>query len=719
MIPVNALSDIRLLSTHMPTRPAPTPARDAALDGLLTDAAATEAVRAHAACLGGILQALELDPAIVRAGAALPLLESGALAPEALASRIGDEAAGLARAASALPRLETIGGRGGDPLSPAQAENLRKLLMAVIRDGRVIVIRLAGRLHELRMAKHAPAGEQRHLALTTREIYAPLANRLGIWQLKWELEDLAFRYLQPAEYKQVAAWLKERRADREGYLAEASAELVRRLGEAGLNAEVAGRPKHIYSIWRKMQRKGLDFEDMYDLRALRVLVDSVVDCYTALGVVHGLWHHIAKEFDDYIAAPKDNFYRSLHTAVIGPGGKPLEIQIRTQEMHRQAEFGVASHWRYKEGVHYDPALETRIGWMRQLLAPGADEDFIERFRSELVDERVYVLTPRAEVFDLPRGATALDFAYYVHTDVGHRCRGARVNGRLVPIGHVLKSGDQVEILTGRELEPSRDWLNPQSGFLVTARARDKLRAFFRQQDRGQNVGHGRETLERELDRLGLRDFRHDRLLAHFSFETLDDLFAALGAGDVTAAQLAGAVQRELAKDAPPAAPRSVRTPRVRRAHGPGVTLPGIRGEVLVTLARCCRPVPGEAIRGYITQGHGVTVHRLNCASLARLAARAPQRLTDVQWDAADTSGHPVDVAVEARDRRNLLNDLMALLADESLRLTALDTRAEPDTGMLQVRLTVAVSGLPQLSRLLNRLMQVPGVQRAARMMQAR
>ncbi len=671
MIPVNALSDIRLQSTHMPTQTSPTPASDAALAGLLADAAATEAVRACAAGLGGILQALELDPAIVRAGAALPLLESGALATETLAARIGDEAAGLARAASALPRLETIGGRGSDPLSPAQAENLRKLLMAVIRDGRVIVIRLAERLHELRMAKRAPAEEQRRLALTTRD------------------------------------------------LAEASADLTRRLAEAGLKAEVAGRPKHIYSIWRKMQRKGLDFEDMYDLRALRVLVDSVADCYTALGAVHGLWHHIAKEFDDYIAAPKDNFYRSLHTAVIGPGGKPLEIQIRTHEMHGHAEFGVAAHWRYKEGVHYDPALETRIGWMRQLLAPGADEDFIERFRNELVEERVYVLTPRGEVFDLPRGATALDFAYYVHTDVGHRCRGARVNGRLVPIGHVLTSGDQVEILTGRELEPSRDWLNPQTGFLMTARARDKLRAFFRQQDRGQNIGHGRETLERELDRLGLRDFRHDRLLAHFSFETLDDLFAALGAGDVTAAQLAGAVQRELAKDAPPPLPKSARTPRTRKLRGPGVALPGIRGEVLVTLARCCRPVPGEAIRGYITQGHGVTVHRLNCAALARLAARAPQRLTEVQWDAADTGGHPVDIAVEARDRRNLLNDLMALLADESLRLTALDTRAEPDTGMLQVRLTVAVSGLPQLSRLLNRLMQVPGVHHAARTLQPR
>ena len=683
-------------------------------DTLAAPAALADEARARAVGIGGILEDLELDPWIVQAGVAAALAAAGSIPPESLDAKLGVEAAGLAKQALALPALEAYTGESGAALSPAHAENLRKLLLAVVRDGRVILIRLAERLQELRDAKRAAPERQRRLALTTREIYAPLANRLGIWQLKWELEDLAFRYLEPEHYRQVAAWLKDRRSAREAQLAGAATELGAKLLEAGITAEVAGRPKHIYSIWRKMQRKGLSFDEMYDILALRVLVDDVAARYAALGVVHGLWRHIAREFDDYIAAPKDNYYRSLHTAVLGPDARPLEIQIRTRDMHRHAEFGVASHWRYKEGVHYDPALETRIGWMRQLLAPGGDEDFIERFRTELVEERVYVLTPKGAVFDLPRGATALDFAYYVHTDVGHRCRGARVNGRMVPISQPLEDGDQVEIQTSREGEPSRDWLNPQYGYLTTPRARDKLRAHFRQQDRGQNVSYGRDTLERELERLGLRDFRHDRLLKHFPYESLEDLFAALGAGDLSPAQVAGALQRELAQTKPVTALKPARSSPRRSRGGPPVLLPGLSGDVLVSLARCCRPVPGEAIRGYITQGHGISVHRSGCSSLARIAARAPQRLTEVQWRTDSSQGQPVDIALEARDRRELLHDVMALLADEGLRLAALDSRPEPDTGYLRLRITVDITDLPQLSRLLNRLMQIPGMQRAAR-----
>ena len=701
----------------MPSRSLPAAISSPLLDALVGGADVSATARMRAAGVGAILEHLELDPLIVQAGMAVPLADAG-MDTETLTARIGADAVRLVQEVRALPSLEALGGQGSNPLSPAQAENLRKLLLAVIRDGRVMVIRLAERLQALREAKTLPPVEQQRLAASTREIYAPLANRLGIWQLKWELEDLAFRYLEPAAYHQIAGSLKERRSDREQYVQQASDELALRLKEAGIAAEVAGRPKHIYSIWRKMQRKGLVIDELYDVRALRVLVADVAACYAALGVAHGLWRHIPKEFDDYIAAPKDNFYRSLHTAVLGPGGLPLEIQIRTGDMHQHAEFGVASHWRYKEGVHYDPGLETRIGWMRQLLAPGGDEDFIERFRTELVEERVYVLTPRGDVFDLPRGATALDFAYYVHTDVGHRCRGARVNGRLVPISQVLADGDQVEIQTGRQIEPSRDWLNPQTGYLATPRARDKLRAFFRQQDRGQNVSYGRETLERELDRLGLRDFRHDRLLKHFQYESLDDLFAALGFGDLSAAQLAGALQRELSQPRlPQGKPGSAA--RTRRGRGPAVLLPGVSGAVLVSMARCCHPVPGEAIRGYITVGHGITVHRLGCASLARLAARAPQRLAEVQWGADASESHPVDIQVEARERRNLLNELMALLADEQVRLVRLDSTPEPDLGMLKLALTVNVSGLPQLSRLLNRMLLIQGVHRALRVVQGR
>jgi GTP pyrophosphokinase len=675
-------------------------------------ASASAAVREHARGVGTILHALELDPIIIGAGMASIMVDGAALDPDGLEARIGAEAAGLTQAVLSLPDLTGTAAEDEAALSPSQAEKLRKLLLAVIRDGRVMVIRLAERLYALRAAKGMAAAEQRALASAARNVYAPLANRLGIWQLKWELEDLSFRYLEPQRYRDIAASLKERRQDRETYLGKAREELAAALAAAGIAAEVAGRPKHIYSIWKKMQRKGVAFDDLYDLNALRVLVEDVPTCYAALGVVHGLWRHIAREFDDYIANPKDNSYRSLHTAVLGPEARPLEIQIRSFDMHRHAEYGVASHWRYKEGVRYDPALETRIGWMRQLLAPGADEDFIERFRTELVEERVYVLTPKGEVFDLPRGATALDFAYYVHTDVGHRCRGARVNGRLVPISHVLADGDQVAIQTARQGEPSRDWLNSQAGYLNTPRARDKLRAFFRHQDRGQNISYGRDSLERELERLGLRDFRHDRLLKHFPFETLDDLFSALGAGDVSPAQIAGALQRELPPREP--APRPVRAPRQRKTRSPSVLLPGVPGEVLVSLARCCHPVPGEAIRGYITQGRGITVHRMNCASLARLTVRAPQRLTDLRWGADGGQGQPVEIVVEAHDRRNLLNDMMALLADEQLRILSLDSRPEPDTGMLNLRLTVSVTGLPQLSRLLNRLSQLPGITHAAR-----
>jgi GTP pyrophosphokinase len=698
----------------MPSRPLIENPVASPIEEALDLAGASATVRERARGVGAILHALELDHTIVGAGMASIMADEAALDPEGLDARIGAEAAGLARAVLSLPDLSGTAAEDETALSPSQAENLRKLLLAVIRDSRVMVIRLAERLHALRAAKGLVATEQRALASASRNVYAPLANRLGIWQLKWELEDLSFRYLEPQRYRDIAASLKERRQDRETYLASAREELATALAAAGIAAEVAGRPKHIYSIWKKMQRKGLSIDDLYDLNALRVLVDDVSACYAALGVVHGLWRHISKEFDDYIASPKDNSYRSLHTAVLGPAARPLEIQIRSLDMHKHAEFGVASHWRYKEGGRYDPALETRIGWMRQLLAPGADEDFIERFRTELVEERVYVLTPKGEVFDLPRGATALDFAYYVHTDVGHRCRGARINGRLVPISHVLADGDQVEIQTARQGEPSRDWLNQQTGYLNTPRARDKLRAFFRQQDRGQNIGHGRETLERELDRLGLRDFRHDRLLKHFPFETLDDLFAALGAGDVSPAQIAGALQRELPPLREPPPSRPAHTPHVRKSRSPAVSMPGVPGEVLVSLARCCHPVPGEAIRGYITQGRGITVHRMNCASLARLTVRAPQRLTDLRWGTDGSQSQPVEITVEALDRRNILNDVMALLADEQLRMLALDSRAEPDTGMLNLRLTVSVTGLAQLSRLLNRLSQIPGISRAAR-----
>lgn len=674
----------------------------------------TPELREHALGIGAILDDLQLDPILTRAGIAVPLAAAGAIPADRLAGIIGPEAATLVAEVLAVPALEGLGTGSESLTSAAQAENLRKLLLAVIQDARVLVIRLADRLQALREVKRDDAARQQALARAAREIDAPLANRLGIWQLKWEIEDLAFRYLEPENYRKVASWLSERRADREHFIAAATAQLETALRAAGITATVSGRPKHIYSIWRKLQRKHLDFEQIYDLRALRILVNTVSECYAALGVVHSLWHHIPREFDDYIATPKDNLYRSLHTAVVGSDGRPLEIQIRTHAMHQHAELGVAAHWRYKEGGRFDAALETRIGWMRQLLAPGrSDQDFIDQLRSELVEERVYVLTPKGEVLDLPRGSTPLDFAYYVHTDVGHRCRGARVNGRLVPLSHVLENGDRVEILTGRERDPSRDWLNPLAGFLATSRARDKVRAFFRAQDRTLNVRYGRDILERELDRLGLRDFRHDRLLRHFTFEDQEDLLAALGAGDLSLAQLTGALQREIAAAAPaPALPATAPRTRQHTAAGPAINVAGV-DNLVTSLARCCNPLPGEAIRGYVTRAHGITVHRANCPNLVRLLQRAPERELAVSWR-SEQQPAPVSLVVEAMDRRSLLSDLTGVLANEKIQILAMQTRLTRDGGLAIIRFTVAVPGLDVLSRLLLKLSRVPGVQRATR-----
>lgn len=676
--------------------------------------ALTPALREHALGVGTILTELGLDPVLTHAGIAVPLTVAGLLPEDSLPDVLGAEAAALVTAVLAIPAVEALGNREDTLTSPAQAENLRKLLLAVIRDARVLVIRLADRLQALRMVKQDDTAQQHTLAHAAREIYAPLANRLGIWQLKWELEDLAFRYLEPENYREVATWLSERRADRETFIADTTVQLVAALATAGISATVSGRPKHIYSIWRKLQRKQLDFEQIYDLRALRVLVENITECYAVLGVVHGLWHHIPREFDDYIATPKDNLYQSLHTAVVGPDGRPLEIQIRTFAMHQHAELGVAAHWRYKEGARFDAALETRIGWMRQLLAPGgSDQDFIDQLRTELVEERVYVLTPKGAVMDLPRGATPLDFAYYVHTDVGHRCRGARVNGRLVPLTHVLDNGDQVEILTARERDPSRDWLNPATGFLATSRARDKVRAFFRAQDRGLNVRYGRELLERELDRLGLRDFRHDRLLQHFPFDNQEELLAALGAGDISQAQLTGALQRAIAATAPPLQTPSISPhARSRLPVGPAVNVAGV-GNLLTSLARCCNPLPGEAIRGYITRNHNITVHRADCPNLVRLLQKAAEREMAVTWR-SEQQPAPVNLLIEAMDRRSLLSDLTGVLANEKIQILAMQTRLASDGGLAVVRFTVTIPNLELLSRLLLRMSRIPGVQRAVR-----
>ena len=610
------------------------------------------------------------------------------------------------------------------------SEGLRRLLLSIVRDLRVVPILLSRQLARMRVAASLPVDERRQLAQLTRDIHAPLANRLGIWQLKWELEDLAFRHLEPDTYRQLAQQLDEKRAGRERYIEAVKTTLRGALAEHGIEAEISGRPKHIYSIWRKMQKKQVSMEELYDLRALRVAVADVAACYAVLGVVHALWLPVPTEFDDYIARPKANDYRSLHTAVIGPEGRTLEVQIRTHEMHAQAELGVAAHWRYKEGSSRDgkgiqskgasQAFDRRIAWMRQLLEHSGESGREEgaalagELEAQLAEERIYTLTPKGEVIDLPRGGTVLDFAYHVHTMVGHRTRGAKVNGRIVPLDHALHSGDRVEIMTAKTGEPRRDWLLASNAFLVSGRARDKVRSWFHKLDRARNVQAGREVLERELKRLGLQHADLAPMARKFHAENIDDLYIQIALGDVGPSQVGRALHEEQrAASEPPVANLMRRLPK--RASPPSkskFTVQGV-GNLLVQLARCCQPVPGEAIAGYLTRGRGVTVHRADCASLQRLGATSPQRVLPVEWGVAG-GGYEVDVQLRGLDRKGLLKDITTLIAQQDAHVTDIQSDNVRGSGQVLLRLRLKVADYGQLSTLLGKLDALPGVEDARR-----
>jgi len=685
-----------------------------------TDAATSSVVR-RARAIADIVAGLTGDEDIQLGATAFPLLEAGLISADKATPVFGAMATRIATELLRLGSLGVAGPREGSAsLSATQAEALRKMLLAIVTDPRLVLIRLAAQLHELRESKDAPQAQLERLALQTREIYAPLANRLGVWQLKWELEDLSFRYLDPENYRRVAGWLAAKRVDRERYIDAVIVQIRQELAKVGIDSEIAGRPKHIYSIWRKMQRKGLSFDQLYDIRAVRVLVNTVADCYAALGIVHSLWPYIPGEFDDYIATPKDNLYRSLHTAVIGPGRLPLEIQIRTREMHEHAELGVASHWRYKEGGKSNPAYDQKIVWLRQILEPidrdgdrdgdrGGEEtegDFLERVRSEIFEDRVYALSPRGEVIELPRGATPLDFAYHVHTDLGHRCRGAKVNGRMVSLTQPLANGDQVEIITGKQLNPSRDWLVPSLGYLVSQRNRSKVRAFFRKQDEEQNRQQGRQVLERELQRLAIHSVTLEELLEEFKLGTPEQLYLALGEGELTAAQITGAIQRR-------ARPQELPSPIARKAavetkYTSGITVEGV-GDLLSHFARCCGPVPPESIAGFITLGRGVSIHRHDCANLRRLQDTHPERVIAVEWGVGGDHSFVVDVNVRAFDRRGLVRDVTAVLADSKINIHAMNQTTHAGDGIADINLQITVRDLEELSRVLARIQGVPNV----------
>jgi GTP pyrophosphokinase len=596
----------------------------------------------------------------------------------------------------------------GEALAMQQSEALRKMLLAIVSDIRLILVRIAEQLYKLRQAKKAPRQLQQTLAIETREIYAALASRLGVWQLKWELEDLAFRYLDPDTYASIAKALHEKRGDREEFIENVTSLLQRELDREGIHGEISGRPKHIYSIWRKMQRKDRGLDSLYDIRAVRVLVDDVANCYGALGVVHNLWSYLPGEFDDYIANPKDNDYRSLHTAVIGPDGKTLEVQIRTQDMHHQAELGVAAHWRYKEGGGTPAAFDQKIRFLRQLLEPAGDgSDLLDQIRDDVFEDRVYAISPRGDVVELAANATPLDFAYHVHTQVGHRCRGAKINGRIVPLTYRIKNGDQVEIITGNQPQPSRDWLSPKLGYLAGARSRAKVRNWFRHQDRDQHLRQGRDIVERELARLGARDVSTGDIAKQLKQRDADTLCVALGAGDLTAAAIATALQHMRGSELPRPV-RKRRTKRRKESKPDGVAVSGI-GDLMCNFARCCRPVPPEHISGYITQGRGVSIHRQDCGNFLSLTQRYPERRIEVDWGSSDSATYPVDLTVRAFDRAGLLRDITMVLADEDANIVDLQSHADKASMQTIMQLSIEIRDLPTLSTAITRLEQLANV----------
>lgn len=669
----------------------------------------------HAHAMTDVLLALDLDHESAAAALLVPLLRAK---PE-VAREIRDTfGATIADLAEGVVRMGEIGALSNRAVAPARAEAqaaqleaLRKMLLAMVQDVRVVLIKLADHLQELRTAvKSGDPRRMAEIAELTRDIFAPLANRLGVWQIKWELEDLALRVLDPETYKRIARLLDEKRLDRERFIDNVAALLKGEIARAGIVAEVTGRPKHIASIHRKMQQKAIDFEGLYDVRAVRVLVADIKDCYAVLGIVHSLWSPLPREFDDYIAKPKANNYRSLHTAVIGPEGKSVEVQIRTHEMHQHSELGVAAHWQYKEGGRQDRGYQEKIAWLRQVLE-WKDEvrdtsEFAEQFRTGLFEESVYVFTPQGRVVDLPKGSTPIDFAYHVHTELGHRCRGAKVDGAMVPLGTPLANGQQVEILTAKQGGPSRDWLNPQLGFLKSQGARGKVRQWFNRQNLESDIAQGRNVLEKELQRSGMSKLNLDQLAADMGFDKLNDLLSGLGRGEVGPKALRDAVTQ----DAQPSAVTTdsgIVTRKSARAGG-GVLVVGV-DKLLTTPARCCRPAPPDPIVGFVTRGRGVSVHRANCANLARLD---PERRIAAEWGAPGTTTFPVEIVVDAVDRTGLLRDISEVLSRERINVTA--TRSSSTDMSARMRFTVEITDLGQLQKMLALICEVKGVLHARR-----
>ncbi len=671
----------------------------------------------HSLAVAKILAELGLDHETLIAAVLHDVVEDTGVTLDDLRQSFGARIANLVDGVTKMKVIQEFQNRPeGMRRDQAQAESLRKMLLAMAEDVRVVFIKLADRLHNMRTLAALSDEKQKRIARETLDIFAPLANRLGIWQMKWELEDLAFRYLQPAEYQRIVGLIAEQRVDREAYIERFIKTLSQELLKANIKAEVTGRPKHVYGIWRKMQKKAKDFEKIFDVRAVRILVTDVRDCYAALGVVHSLWQHVPGEFDDYIATPKENNYRSIHTAVIGPEGKTVEVQIRTQDMHDQSELGVAAHWRYKEGVRADRSYDAKIAWLRSLLE-WKDEiaeaaDFVDQFKSEVFSERVYVFTPKGNIVDLPAGATPLDFAYHIHTDIGHRCRGAKANGHMVPLTYALKTGDRIEVLTVKEGGPSRDWLSPHLGYLHTSKARTRVNHWFREQNHETSVAAGRNVLEREFHRLGIGDINYEKLAQGFQHHRADDFLAAVGRGDIKPGQLMTAIQEltepALKTERPAIIPRA---PTATHKSS-DVIIQGI-GNLLTRMAKCCNPVPGDAIVGFITHGQGVTIHRQDCVNALRHHAEHNERLIEVSWGGKTDQAYPVKIEITAHDRGGLLRDITSLLANEKINVTGVSTVTDKNN-LAHMTFTLEIRNIEILSRILALLDQIPNVMEVRR-----
>jgi RelA/SpoT family (p)ppGpp synthetase len=665
----------------------------------------------HELAVAAILAELHLDEDSIIAGLLHDVPEDTAVSLETIQTQFGDQVAKLVDGVTKLSQLR-LG------MEQQEAESLRKMFLAMAEEIRVVLIKLADRLHNMRTLFALPPDKQKKIARETMEIFAPLANRLGIYNIRRELEDLSLKYLDPDHYHEIEGLLAADKDDQQAYITQAITILRESLAQEGITPEeITGRPKHIYSIYNKMIRKNRDFAQIYDLRGVRVIVQSVRECYVVLGIVHSLWTPIPGEFDDYVAKPKENLYQSLHTAVIGPAGKPLEVQIRTADMHRLAEYGIAAHWRYKEAdARHDAVFENKINWLRQLMEWRKEISdasvFVDSIKTDEFQDQVYVFTPKGAIIEMATGATPIDFAYHVHTEVGHRCRGAKVNGKIVPLEYRLRTGDRVEILTAKKGGPSRDWLNPGLGLVRTARAREKIRQWFKHQARTEAIAEGRELLDKELRRLGFEQRSLDEIAKFFNFKTVDDLLEAIGHEDLSLTTVSiKLLEAERAKTEPPPEP-STQTPTLPKAPETAVTIQGV-GDVLQRLAGCCNPLPGDEVVGFITRGRGITIHRKDCKNILEMDTER-ERLIMIDWKQAEQAVYPVLVRVEAFDRSGLVHDISGVVAAEGVSMISTNAAVGRKDRIAVITATLEITSADQLTRILNKIDHLPNVIEARR-----